>query len=119
MSSSKLVVAPSSFRLNQLIYIHYTDKRGKTTQRYVRRVEKELIDVDADWVNVQCCDEKGKPLTELKKDGTEKEMHRRLNLTSCDFTAQDCLAMGYCPKCKMPLADGCEYSPSSDDCVNS
>ena len=119
MSSLKLTVSPVSFRLNTLIHIHYTDKRGKTSQRYVKRVEKHLIDIDGDWVNVQCCYEDGKPMTEVRKDGTEKEMHRRLNLSNVSFTREDCLAMGYCPQCKMPLSDGCEYSETTDDCVNS
>ena len=117
MSSSKLTVSPASFRLNTLIHIHYTDKRGKTSQRYVKRVS-DLIDIEADWVNVQCFDADGNPLTEDRK-GKQVEVHRRLNLSNVSFTREDCLAMGYCPQCKQPLTDGCEYSETTDDCINS
>ena len=113
-----MLFSSKSFRLNDVISFHYTNAvvtPGKVTPlvwaKPVSRNEERGTFTAAVF------DDEGQE--QVIDDRTGKPKFRQYRIENCAFTATDLLAMGYCPQCKKPLADGCEYSETTDDCINS
>lgn len=120
-----MMFSSKSFVLGQTISFHYTNavvNAGKVTPLVWAKPMSR--NVERGTFNAAIYDEKGEhPVIDEK---TGKEKFRQFRIANCAFTADDLLAMGYCPKCKRPLIDpdnelsaGCEYSTSTDSCHNS
>lgn len=105
-----------SFRLNSVISFHYTNAivdAGKVTPLvHAKPVSRNEA---AGTFTAAVFDDEGQE--QVIDDRTGKPKFRQYRIENCAFTADDLLAMGYCPNCKRPLTDGCEYSTSSDDCA--
>lgn len=112
-----MMFSNKSFRLNSVISFHYTNAvvtAGKVTPLvYAKPVSRNE---ERGTFTAAVFDDEGQG--QVIDDRTGKPKFRQYRIENCAFTADDLLAMGYCPNCKHPLSDGCEYSESSDDCAS-